>query len=92
HDLALGGSKEPASGETAEVEFVTDGGTETVPMTYQEMTAWFGGEAPANGKLVDLLKTEASLMVRDKATAYPVHTYSLQGSAAALTRLVSACR
>ena len=92
HDLALGGSKEPGYDETAEVEFVTDGGIETVPMTFQAMNAMFGGEAPADGKLVELLKTEASLMVRDKAGAYPVHTYSLEGSSAALTKLVSACR
>lgn len=92
HDLALGGSKEPTYDETAEVEFVTDGGIETVPMTFQAMTAMFGGEAPADGRLVELLKTEASLTVRDKAAAYPAHTYSLDGSSAALTKLVSACR
>jgi hypothetical protein len=92
HDLALGGSKEPASGETAEVEFVTDGGIETVPMMFQEMNAMFGGEAPADGKLVALLKSQASLLIRDKGAAYPARTYGLKGSSAALTRLVSECR
>ncbi len=91
HDLALGGSKQPASGETVEVEFVTDGGIETVPMMFQEMTAYFSGEVPADGKLVELLESKASLMIRDRAAAYPVRTYSLKGSSAALTKLVSAC-
>ena len=59
--------------------------------TFQEMTAFFSGEAPANGKLVELLKTQKSLMIRDKAAAYPARTYSLKGSSAALTKLVSAC-
>ncbi len=91
HDLALGSSKEANSDEIAYVEFVTDGGIETVPMRFQEMTAFFSGEAPANGKLVELLKTQESLMIRDKAAAYPARTYSLKGSSAALTKLVSAC-
>ena len=92
HDLALGGAKEPASNETAEVEFVTDGGIETVSMMFQEMNAMFGGEAPADGKLVALLKSEAGLLIRDKAGAYPARTYGLKGSSAALTKLVSECR
>lgn len=91
HDLALGSSKQPDSDETADVEFVTDGGIETVPMRFQEMTAYFSGEAPADGTLVELLKTEKSLMIRDKAAAYPARTYSLKGSSAALEKLVSAC-
>jgi hypothetical protein len=91
HDLALGGSKDPASDETVEVEFVTDGGIETIPMSFQEMTAYFSGEAQAGGKLVELLKSEKSLMIRDKAAAYPARTYSLKGSSAALATLVSAC-
>ena len=91
HDLALGGSKEPGSEETAEVEFVTDGGIETVPMMFQEMTAYFSGEAPTDGTLVELLKTQKSLLIRDKSAAYPARTYSLKGSSAALQTLVSAC-
>lgn len=92
HDLAVGGSKEPASEETAEVEFVTDGGIETVPMMFQEMNAMFGGEVPADGALVKLLQSEASVLIRDKAAAYPARTYGLKGSSAALTKLVSECR
>ena len=92
HDLALGGAKEPASDETAEVEFVTDGGIETVPMMFQEMNAMFGGEVPADGALVKLLQSQASVLIRDKAAAYPARTYRLKGSSAALTTLVSQCR
>lgn len=92
HDLGLGGTKEPQLDETAEVEFVTDGGIETVSMQFQAMTSMFGGSVPANGKLVDLLKSSKSLLVRDGAGAYPARTYSLKGSSAALTTLVSACR
>lgn len=91
HDLALGSSKNPTYEDAAEVEFVTDGGSETVPMVFQEMTAFYSGEAPASGKLVDLLKSEASLLIRDKAAAYPARTYSLKGSSAALGKLVAAC-
>jgi hypothetical protein len=92
HDLALGGSKEPASEETASVEFVTDGGVETVPMQFQEINAYFAGEVPADGKLIDLLKSEKSLLIRDKASGYPARTYSLKGSSAALTALAAGCR
>ena len=91
HDLAVGGDREPALEETADVEFVTDGGIEMVPMTFQEMNAYFGGSVPANGKLVELLKSQKSLMIRDKAAAYPARTYSLKGSSAALAKLVAAC-
>ena len=91
HDLAVGGDREPALEETADVEFVTDGGSETVPMTFQEMNAYFGGSVPANGTLVELLKSQKSLMIRDKAAAYPARTYSLKGSSAALAKLVAAC-
>lgn len=91
YDMALGGTREPALAEETEVEFVTDGGSETVPMHFQEMTAMFGGSMPADGKLVDLLKNGQSLLIRDSAAAYPARTYSLTGSSAALTALVSAC-
>lgn len=60
-------------------------------MTFQEMTAYFSGDVPANGRLVELLKSEKSLLIRDKAAAYPARTYSLKGSSAALATLVSAC-
>lgn len=92
HDLALGGTTEAQLDETADVEFVTDGGVETVSMQFQAMTAMFGGSVPANGKLVDLLKSNQSLLIRDSKGAYPARTYSLKGSSAALTTLVSACR
>jgi hypothetical protein len=92
HDLGVGGDKEPASNETAEVEFVTDTGTETVSMQFQEMNAMFGGEVPADGELVKLLKANQSLLVRDSAGVYPARTYSLKGSSAALTTLVADCR
>lgn len=91
HDLALGGSREPQYDEAAEVEFVTDAGIETVPMTFQAMNAMFGGRVPADGKLIALLKSNQSLLVRDKAAAYPARTYSLKGSSAAITTLVSNC-
>ena len=91
HDLALGGSREPQYDETAEVEFVTDAGIETVPMTFQAMNAMFGGRVPADGKLIALLKSNQSLLVRDRAAAYPARTYSLKGSSAAITTLVSNC-
>ncbi len=91
HDLALGASTEPDYDKPVEVEFVTDGGIETVPMVFQEMTAYFSGDVPADGKLVELLKSEKGLLIRDKAAAYPARTYSLKGSSAALTKLVSAC-
>jgi len=92
HDLALGGSRESSSDETAEVEFVTDAGVETVPMRFQEMTAYFAGDVPADGALVKLLRSEASVLVRDKAAVYPARTYGLKGSSAALAKLVSECR
>jgi len=91
HDLALGGEREPGLAERTEVEFVTDGGIETVPMMIQEMTGYFSGEVPAEGKLMELLKSQASLLIRDTTAAYPARTYSLKGSSAALSKLVSAC-
>lgn len=92
HDLAMGGEREPQLDEVTDVEFVTDGGTETLSMTYQAMNGYFGGEAESDGPLVELLKANASVLVRDKAAAYPPHSYSLKGSSAALTKLVSECR
>ena len=61
-------------------------------MMFQEMNAMFGGEAPADGALVKLLQSEASVLIRDKAAFYPARTYGLKGSSAALAKLVSACR
>jgi hypothetical protein len=92
HDMALGGNTEPGLAEETEVEFVTDGGVETVPMQFQEMNAMFAGSVAANGKLVDLLRSNQSVLVRDSAGRYPARTYSLKGSSAALETLVSACR
>lgn len=91
HDLALGGTREPQYDEIAEVEFVTDTGIETVTMTFQAMNAMFAGTVAADGRLIALLKSNQSLLVRDKAAAYPARTYSLKGSSAAITKLVSSC-
>lgn len=91
YDMALGGMREPGLEEKVDVEFVTDGGVETVPMQFQAMTAMFGGTAPADGKLVDLLKRNKSVLIRDSVGDYPARTYSLEWSSAAFTKLVSAC-
>lgn len=90
-DLAIG-SEAPAEGdEAAEVAFVVDGGTQTVPMQFVEMTAFFAGEVPLDGPLTKLLKSGKSLEVRDTAGVYQPKTYSLAGSSAALKALVDAC-
>jgi hypothetical protein len=78
--------------EAATVEFVTDDGTETVPMMFQAMNSMFAGDVPADGKLVGLLKGSASVLVRDAAGTYPARTYGLSGSSSAIGELVAACR
>lgn len=91
HDLAVGSDREPNSEETVAVEFVTDSGTQTVSMRFQEMNAMFGGEIPADGPLMSLLKSSESVLLRDSGALYPARTYSLRGSSAALSTLVSRC-
>ncbi len=90
-DMALGGEREPELDEEVAVEFVTDAGIETVPMSFQAMNAMFAGDVAADGRLVELLKAEPSVLIRDTAAAYPARTYSLKGSSAALSQLVVAC-
>lgn len=92
YDLAKDGGRLPEPGETASVEFVTDGGVAALPLQYQEMDGLFAGEMPASGDLMRLLKSEASMLVRDTASTYPAKTFSLKGSAAALSALAAGCR
>lgn len=93
YDLAVGQTeKEPGTGEVADVEFVTDGGIEAIPMMFQEMDAMFAGDTLADGPLIKMLKASKSVLIRDADGAYPARTYSLDGSSAALTKLVADCR
>lgn len=90
-DLAAGGSRDPAYDETVDVEFVTDGGVETISMQFQALTSFFSGEAPAKGRLVERLKSQKSLLIRAATADWPARSYSLEGSSAALAKLVAAC-
>ena len=89
YDMAAGTDKYDAA---ADVEFVTDTGTEVLPMSFQEMNAMFGGDVAADGPLIALLKSNQAVLVRAAAGDYPVRTYSLKGSSKAISALVAQCR
>lgn len=91
YDIAFGTQSQPGSEDKIQVEFVTDGGIETIELQHQEMTGMFSGDTPANGALVKLLKSSASMLLRDVAAGYPVRSFSLKGSSAAITTLVERC-
>jgi hypothetical protein len=92
YDMALGTGKDVDYEAVAEVEFVTDNGTETLPMAFQAMDAMFAGDVPADGALIALLKSNEGVLVRSVAADYPVRTYSLKGSSKAISALVAQCR
>jgi len=73
------------------VELVTDEGEAGISLQFSQMTATFIGETPASGPLVELLKSGASLKIRDPAGVYPARTYSLAGSSKAIGTLLAAC-
>lgn len=92
YDMAVGTGKDVDYEAVERVEFVTDTGTETLSMSFQAMNAMFGGDVPADGALVGLLKTNAGVLVRAESADYPVRTYSLEGSSKAISALVAQCR
>lgn len=92
YDLAAGAERSPDLGEVTDVDFTVGVSTQRLSMSYQEMDGMFAGDVPANGPLMALLKSGEGLSIVDADGGYPVHTFGLTGSSAALQRLVQQCR
>lgn len=92
YDLAAGAERSPDEDEVNDVDFSVGVSTQRLSMRYEAMDGMFAGSVPANGPLVALLKSGQGLNVVDADGRYPVHSFGLTGSSAALTRLVQQCR
>ncbi len=73
------------------VRFVTEQGSQTLPMVYEDMDARHAGEFPVDGALTDLLRSGRTLEIGDAEGRYSNRSFSLQGSKAAIDALLSAC-
>jgi hypothetical protein len=94
NDLAAGMNiaPDPDLGLKVPVEFATAQGSAEMPLEFSQMTAMFVGETPAKGELVGLLKSGASVEVRDPAGVFPARTYPLEGAAEAIGTLLEGCQ
>lgn len=92
YDLAAGAERLPDLGEQTDVDFTFGVSTQRLAMSYEEMDGRHAGDVPANGPLMALMKSGEGLSIVDADGRYPVHTFSLVGSSAALGKLVAQCR
>ena len=91
YDLGLGGEAEPALDEVTDVTFSTGSDAVTLTMAYQAMDGTHAADATLDDPLIQLLKAGETVTVKDEPGRYPVRTFSLEGSAAALGGLVAGC-
>jgi hypothetical protein len=91
YDLGLGGETEPELDETTDVTFSTGTDAVTLSMAYQAMDGTHAADANLDDPLIQLLKAGETVTIKDEPGSYPVKTFSLKGSAAALGGLVAGC-
>ena len=92
YDMSAGAERSPDLDEVTDVAFTVDGATETLPMAYQAMDGRHAAGVPVASPLLALLKSGESLSIVDVAGQYPRHEFSLEGSAAAIDKLLAGCR
>ncbi|WP_421759668.1 hypothetical protein [Devosia sp.] len=89
-DLATDESAD-LTGSPVDVNFTTEGGSQTLAMIYEEMDGRHATSLSADAPLVQLLQSGTSLSVRDAAGAFAEHQFSLEGSSKAIGALLQAC-
>jgi hypothetical protein len=90
YDLALGVEAD-LSNEVTDVTFASGSDEVTLPMGFEEMDGRHAANSEAAGPLVQLLRAGETVTIKDVAGKYPVRQFSLNGSSAALGKLVADC-
>jgi hypothetical protein len=91
YDLGLGAEAAPELDEVTDVTFSTGSDAATIAMSYQAMDGMHAADAGLDDPLVQLLKAGDTVTISDVPGRYPVKSFSLAGSARALTQLVAGC-
>ncbi len=91
YDLGLGAEASPELDEVTDVTFSTGSDAVTIAMDYQAMDGMHAADAGLDDPLIQLLKAGDTVTISDVPGRYPVKTYSLEGSAVALDKLVAGC-
>ena len=91
YDLGMGAESLPPLGEVTDVTFSTGSDAVTLSMSYQEMDGMHVADAGVDDPLVHLLKAGDTVTISDVPGRYLVKSFSLEGSAAAIGKLVADC-
>jgi hypothetical protein len=90
-DLASSDELFDPTGEPVDVKFATEGGSQTLPMLFEEMDGRHATSFPSDGPLTGLLQSGTLLSVQDAAGAFAEHRFSLEGSSKAMSALLKVC-
>ncbi|MGV3491076.1 MAG: hypothetical protein ACO1OG_07110 [Devosia sp.] len=91
YDLAMGAERSPDLDEERMILFSFADGEERVAAQYQDMDGMFAGDLSAKAPLITRLSSGAEVRIGDTDSIYPIHTFGLSGSAAALGELLAQC-